>query len=120
MRRVQEHGLTRDARGHARDPLDVSRSAYRLLLFHFEPRRDLAVTAALAQPVDAALVLRALLKSQGYLARYLRQPMEWVEGLSLDEFNRWLDVTSDILLEERGAKPDRESTDPMRAMMGDD
>lgn len=69
---------------------------------------------------EPAPILRALMKSSGYLARYLRQPMQWVEGLSLDEFNRWLDVTSDILLEERGAKPDRERADPLHQMMGDD
>lgn len=93
-----------------------------LLRVRFEPYRDLAMTAALALSADRpALMLHRLKKSCVYVARYLRQSIVWVEALSLEELNGWIDVLSEVLIEERGGKPDQDGArDPFGFLVGDD
>ncbi len=67
-----------------------------------------------------AEVLRSERKSCVCIARYLRQSMDWVEQLTLDEMNRWGDVLSEVLIEERGGKPDQESPDPFGILRSED
>lgn len=49
-----------------------------------------------------AAVRSALTKSMAYVARYLRQPMPWVEALSLPELREWSLAASQIVEEENG------------------
>lgn len=67
-----------------------------------------------------AALLNSLLKSCVCIARYLRQPMEWVEALTMSDFNRWGAVLAEVLVEERGGTPDRETADPYQLMRGED
>ena len=61
-----------------------------------------------------------MMKSCAQVARYLRQPMEWVEGQDLDTLNRWSDVVSEILKDERGVKSDEGPADPFGILRTDD
>ena len=81
--------------------------------YKFSARADLSVTVGLAHAYgkdrdEMAETLRLLMRGCAAVARYLRQPMSWVESLELDELNRWSEVTSDLLLSERGAGGDAE------------
>ena len=65
-------------------------------------------------------ILHDLMKSMAAVARYLRQPMSWVEQLSIDELNRWSQVTSELLLAERGVGDREGPPDPWGLMRTDD
>ena len=64
-----------------------------------------------------AKLLRGLMKNMGYLARYMRQPMTWVENLTGSELKEWMLVTAEILGEEGGRKAS-DVDDPVRAFFG--
>lgn len=108
-----------------RDPLDTERMADNLLRYRFSAARDTMTTVGLAwsygkTTAEMGLTLRALLKSSAAIARYLRQPMSWVESCSLDELNQWSEVTSELLKEERGGGGDAEHRDPFAVLQTDD
>jgi hypothetical protein len=66
-------------------------------------------------------ILHDLMKSMAAVARYLRQPMSWVEQLSLEELNRWSKVLAELLLNERGLGDSGEGPpDPWGLMRTDD
>lgn len=99
----------------------VSEVAYDLLRIRFEPRVDMSVTAGLAWMVkDPVALLHSLEKSCMQVARYARQPMDWVESQSLDRLNRWSQVLTEILIEERGGGDSEKPRDPFGMYSGDD
>ncbi len=72
--------------------------------------------------LEIAATLRRFMKGTAQVARYLRQAVPWVESLELDELNRWSDVVSEILIEERGGSADGDGppSDPFHAFKGED
>jgi hypothetical protein len=125
LRRVQVGGVTKDRRGIVRDPFDRARLAQSLFLYTFRPAHDIGVSAALSwiggkDAREQFQFTHNLRKSCVCLARYMRQSMDWVESLTLDEFNRWGDVLAEVLIEERGGTPDKETADPFGLLRSDD
>jgi hypothetical protein len=108
-----------------RDPAVRDDLADRLFRYRFRPAHDLSVAVGLAwmhgrNPEEQRKVARSLMKSVACVARYLRQPVAWVEALTIDELNRWGDVLGEILVEERGGQADSESPDPWGIVRTDD
>jgi hypothetical protein len=109
-----------------RDDVDRNRIADKVLRLRFNSYGDNAVSIALAwawgNGFDAqqTTIQHDLMKSMAAIARYLRQPMSWVEQLSLDDLNRWSKVTSELLLAERGVKDSEGPPDPWGLMRTDD
>lgn len=103
-----------------------NRLANDLLRYHFVPVRDIGTTIGLSWLVGhehnaVSLMMHNLMKSCASVARYLRQPISWVEQLSLEELNRWAEVTGELLLEERGgSNKDVELRGPYGFPLGDD
>lgn len=70
---------------------------------------------------DVAATLRSERKSCVCIARYLRQSMDWVEALTLDELNRWGEVLAEVLIEERGGNADSDGpSDPYGVLRSED
>lgn len=60
---------------------------------------DIALTFGQRDPEQ---IERELYRTVVYLARYLRQPVTWIESLSLDELRKWEEAVSELLSAEGG------------------
>lgn len=85
----------------ALDPAEVERWLLVLGKFHGD-RRDMGVTIALMTAFDPHAMMDALEDELVYLARYLRQDIEYLEQQPLSRLRHWADVLSGYIRAERG------------------
>lgn len=102
---VRKNWLIIDAQGCTREPLDVRRLAAAAMRMYFGAS-DLHWTANFDLHVSKAggpeSLRRDLTRKMAYVARYLRQPMTWVEQLTLTDLAEWAEAVGEIVVAENG------------------